>query len=107
MTAYDENVTERLVKYRENLASKKQKLDTFVEAEIVCDEAVEDDDETMIAQLPTPTDPIDPNVFSNLEEEMDTRESRRKIINEEDEEEKARTMKYQIHEAEAQKWKRK
>ena len=89
---------------------KKQKVDTFVEAEIVADEDViaadEDvEDEEMITSLPRRVTEADDSVFVNLEEEMDTRDLSRKRsqrVPEEDEEEQARTMKYQIHEREAQ-----
>jgi len=104
MTAFDENVTERIVRLEEAKA-KKHKVDTFVEAEILGDEDVEVDE--MISQLPKPAlHPRDESVFANLEEEMDrmdARELSRKRGHrapEEDEEEQARTMKYQIHETE-------
>ncbi len=62
----------------------------------------------MITALPRRTAEADDSVFANLEEEMDrmdTRDLSRKRsqrVPEEDEEEQARTMKYQIHESEAQ-----
>ena len=101
MAAYEENLPERLVRFEEAKA-KRLKVDTFVEAEILGDEDVGDDDMTL-GDLP-PGRP-DPNfsVFENLEEEMDARELSRKRSQrapEEDEEEQARTMKYQIHESE-------
>ena len=112
MAAYDEKITERIVKYSEEVAAKKQKLegilespDTFVEAEIITEEDVPiegDDDEMSISDIPGNNTASDPSVWSNLEEAIDTRdkESRRKRVSEEDEEEQARTMKYQVHESE-------
>ena len=96
MAAYEENVTERIVRFEEAKA-KKQKVDTFVEVEIVANEDVED--EGMITALPGRSTDMDESVFADLEEEMDkmdTRDLSRKRSQrapEEDEEEQARTMK--------------
>ncbi len=102
MATYDENLTERLVRYSE-AKEKKPKVDHFVEAEILGDEDVPvDGDDDMLSDLP-PTQPrvADPTVFANLEEEMGTREQRKRTHRDpdEDEEEQARTMKYQTHES--------
>ena len=103
MAAYEENLPEKIVRFEEARA-KKQKVDTFVEAEILGDEDVED--EEMITNLPPRTHSENVSVFENLEEEMDRMDARElsrkrsQRVPEEDEEEQARTMKYQIHETE-------
>ena len=58
MAAHEENMTERFVRFTE-AQTKKQKTDSFVEAEIVGDEDVPidedvviDEDETFIGELP-------------------------------------------------------
>ena len=104
MAAYEENLPERLVRFEEAKA-KKQKVDTFVEAEILGDEDVGDDEMTLGDLPPGRSDP-NVGVFENLEEEMDRMDARElsrkrsQRVPEEDEEEQARTMKYQIHESE-------
>ena len=103
MAAYEENLPERLVRFEEARA-KKPKIDTFVEADILGNEDVRD--EEIISNLPQRNAETDTSVFANLEEEMDRMDthdlSRKRSLRvpEEDEEEQARTMRYQIHETE-------
>ena len=73
MAAYEENLPERLVRFEE-AKLKKQKVDTFVEAEILGDEDIED--EEMITNLPPSTRSEDFSAFANLEEEMDRMDAR-------------------------------
>ena len=110
MQAYDDIITERIVRFTEDKQRKRPKVqeeDTFVEAEVF-DEGDDVDSDVPIRDA---ADNLAPQrypdafaAFDNLEEEMDTRSSRKRSqrASEEDEEEQARAMKYQIHESEIQ-----